>query len=212
MTAQPPPSDSGDPAVVLADELRALHLVLQSTVIDDAQLTKAAAQVAELRAKLTGERRLRWYEDESSGGYHESDYAEHTLFQGTKNAMAAPMRLEQDDRVDGRPAMRASVVLNRLYEGPPGSAHGGYLAGLFDSLFGGTMRLVEANAVTGLLEVKYRNRTPLDEPLEFRSWVESESGRRLQLLATCHHGDVLTAEASALFVRVGPSRSANRGK
>ena len=198
-------ADSASPAAALADELRALNLMLQSTVIDDTQLAKAAAQIGELRSKLTGEKRLRWYEDETSGGYHDSDYAEHTLFQGSKNAMAAPLDLAPDQRSDGRAGMVGHVVLNRLYEGPPGSAHGGYLAGLFDSLFGGTMRLVEGNAVTGLLEIKYRNRTPLDQPLEFHSWVENDSGRRLQLAATCHSGQTLTAEASALFVRVESS-------
>ena len=56
--------------------------------------------------------------------------------------------------------------------------------------------------VTATLEVRYRNVTPLDEPLRFESWVESDRGRRLTARATCHAAGKLTAEAHGLFVRV----------
>ena len=78
-----------------------------------------------------------------------------------------------------------------------------YVAGLFDDVLGGTIRLVEGpSAVTGTLEVKYRKITPLDTELRFLAWVHHESGRRIHSRATCHAGDVLTAAAEALFVRV----------
>jgi acyl-CoA thioesterase FadM len=81
--------------------------------------------------------------------------------------------------------------------------HGGYVAGLFDDVLGGTQALIEGpTGLTGTLTVRYRSLTPLDTDLVFLGWVDHARGRRILSKATCHAGDVLTAEAEALFVRV----------
>ena len=86
------------------------------------------------------------------------------------------------------------------------TVHGGYLAGLFDASLGETQRVVPGDpAMTGVLEIRYPQRTPLETPLLFRSWVESDRGRRLLIRATCQieGGDgSVTAEAKGFFVRV----------
>ncbi len=196
-----PPGDAGD---ALAIALRDLLLRVQSTVLSDDQLADATASVRDLTQRLDGTPRLRWYERDSDSDA--DSYREHTLFHGRKSALAAPLVLEADDRNDGRLGLRGSVVLNRLYEGPPGSAHGGYLAGLFDAMLGDTQRLVPGSpAVTGRLSLRYRQRTPLDTPLVFRSWVETARGRRLIIKGTCEVEGSLTAEAEGLFVRLNPA-------
>ena len=42
----------------------------------------------------------------------------------------------------------------------------------------------------------------IEEELTLRAWVTEDVGRRIVAKATCHAGDLLTAEAEALFIRV----------
>ncbi|HEX7095845.1 MAG TPA: hypothetical protein VF183_08165, partial [Acidimicrobiales bacterium] len=103
------------------------------------------------------------------------------------------------------------VTLSRLYEGPPNGVHGGYVAGLFDDVLGATQSLIDGpTGLTGTLEVRYRNLTPLDAELVFLAWIHHVSGRRIVSRATCHAEGVLTAEAEALFVRVDMAALAQR--
>ncbi len=179
---------------------------LQSTEISNELLSEAASTIRSLTEALPGEPRLRWYEDRShvSGGV--SSYRPHTLFHGAQSPLAIPFRVEEEHRDDGSLGLVGRVTVGRLYEGPPMTVHGGYLAGLFDAILGDTQRVVPGDpAMTGVLEIRYPQRTPLETPLFFRSWVESDRGRRLLIRATCQieGGDgSVTAEAKGFFVRV----------
>ena len=88
------------------------------------------------------------------------------------------------------------------YEGPPHGVHGGWVAALFDEVCGAVQGLAGTRGVTGVLKVRYRQITPLEETLRFEGWVADQRGRRLVAKATCHAGDTLTAQAQALFVDV----------
>ena len=52
--------------------------------------------------------------------------------------------------------------------------------------------------------MRYRHITPVEEELRFEAWIESDDGKRIVAKSTCHAGggDLLTAEAEALFIRV----------
>jgi len=56
--------------------------------------------------------------------------------------------------------------------------------------------------VTAKLEVRYRHVTPIDEELRFEAWIHDRRERRVEVRATCHAGETLTADAVGLFVRV----------
>lgn len=191
----------------VATALRALHLRLQETQISDDLLRDASETIRSLTERLEGDRRLRWYEQSDQAVGRLSTYREHTLFHGSQSALAIPLNVEQDQREDQRLGLIGRVTVNRLYEGPPMTVHGGYLAGLFDAILGDTQRLVKGDpAVTGVLEIRYPKRTPLDTPLVFRSWIESDRGRRLLINASCEADGVVTAEAKGFFVRVSTDR------
>ncbi len=209
-----PDSHATDPGDDLAVALRALNLRLQETEISDGLLREAAETVRLLTARLDGEPRLRWYENPSGAvgpaSGLVSNYRDHTLFHGTKSPLAVPLEVYEEERNDGTRGLVGRITVNRLYEGPPMTVHGGYLAGLFDAILGDTQRIVEGDpAMTGVLEIRYPQRTPLDTPLVFRSFIESDRGRRLLINATCavEGGDgSVTAEAKGFFVRVPRER------
>lgn len=190
----------------LARELRGVLRQFKIAETDDAALRDAIDQVKALRGLLGARPRRRWFDAISESGRPDDvdiTYNDYSLYSGRSSPAAAPLTVRVVYLADGRRAIEGRVTCNQIYEGPPYGVHGGYVAGLFDDVLGGTIRLVEGpSAVTGTLEVKYRKITPLDTELRFLAWVHHESGRRIHSRATCHAGDVLTAEAEALFIRV----------
>ena len=205
--------DDVDPAARLADELRGAIEELSTVAHDPERVAQALTMATELRTFLDGERAPRWYEvgfvDGTLDHEHAAAFNKQSLFRGEWNPLAPPMDIElvEDDegrRVEGR------VRLGVAYEGPPHGVHGGYVAGMFDEVLGATQRMMEKPGVTATLTVKYRHITPIEEDLLLRAWIVEEVGRRIIAKATCHAGDLLTAEAEGLFIKVDFSEVRSR--
>ena len=197
--------DPDDPAARLADELRGAIEELSSVAHDPERVTRAIEMAADLRTFLDGPRAPRWYEaglvdgvlDQHSG----AAFLKQSLFRGAHNPLAPPMAMDIVEDGAGR-RIESRVRLGLAYEGPPHGVHGGYVAAMFDDVLGATQRMMEKPGVTGRLTVHYRHITPIEEDLVLRAWVTDDVGRRIVAKATCHAGDLLTAEADALFIRV----------
>jgi acyl-coenzyme A thioesterase PaaI-like protein/plasmid stabilization system protein ParE len=120
---------------------------------------------------------------------------------GQANPLAPPMTVEADrDRIVGR------VRFGIAYEGPPGCVHGGLIAAAFDELLGLTQSLSGRVGMTGTLSVKYRRPTPLHTDLLLEGRIEAVEGRKVITSGRMMVGDILTAEATGLFVSIEPER------
>lgn len=199
----------------LADELRRVLRALNEREHTPEQLADALAHARRLHECLDGPRRPRWYErgilDGRSTDSTRSSFNTHSLFRGRHSAIAVPLHFRMVTAPDGQKVVEGTVTCPLLYEGPPGGVHGGYIAGLFDDVLGGTQQLIEGpSGLTGTLTVRYRSLTPLETELHFRGWIDHVSGRRIRAKATCHAGGRLTAEAEALFIRVDMGDLAQR--
>jgi acyl-coenzyme A thioesterase PaaI-like protein len=199
----------------LAEELRAVLRALNERELTDEQIASAVDVARRLRAGLDGPRRPRWYEDGMVDGRSSprtrSSFNTHSLFRGRDSAIAVPLDCRLVALPDGRQVVEGTVTCPLLYEGPPGGVHGGYVAGLFDDILGGTQQLIEGpSGLTGTLTVRYRSITPLETELHLRAWIDHVSGRRIRAKATCHAEGRLTAEAEALFIRVDMGQIAER--
>lgn len=192
----------GGAARALAAELREIIEALAVNEIDGEAVRHAAGLAAEIRSRLEGPPRPRWYERSDAGRASRVAYLEQSPVRGRLNPIAPPIALETATRDDGTPSVRGRARLGRAYEGPPHGVHGGWVAALFDEVLGSAQNLADAPGVTGLLKIRFRHVTPVDEELRFEAWVESQRDRRLIARATCHAGDTLTADAEGLFVRV----------
>ena len=156
-----------------------------------------------------GTPRLRWYEEGGSGATRARN-RELSPFTGSLNVVAPPMEIETTTLEDGRPCLSGRVRLDHLREGPPRSAHGGVMAGLFDELLGAGQRLGGGlPGMTGRLSVRYRRPTPLDADLEFRVWIDDERTRRVVVRGDCRvvntgsaQPSPVTVDAEAVFLRV----------
>jgi len=192
----------------LADELRALARTLHETHADDERRAAAYNLLREANERLAvGERRLRWYEQGDDRVGTPARNRDLSAWSGVVNGIAPPMRLEVGE-VGGEPAMLGHVRVSRLREGPPGSVHGGVIAGLFDEVMGAATRLNGRDGgVTGRLTVRYRALTPLDTDLVFRAWVHDDRPTRLAIRADAVLAEsdpaspTRTASAEAFFVR-----------
>ncbi len=99
---------------------------------------------------------------------------------------------------DGR---RGQVRFDLVHEGPPGCVHGGTVSWFFDQVFGQHAVAMQFGGPTHHLEVVFRKATPVSRVLDYSAKVASQDGRKLFLEAELHDGEVLVAEAKALFVR-----------
>ena len=110
---------------------------------------------------------------------------------------APPMSAEQEGE-----RRRGRVRFGVIHEGPPGCAHGGFVAWTFDQSFGQhVLECGEIGGPTHHLAVTYRRPTPLHRDLSLEVRTDRVDGRKLFLAGELHDGDVLIAEATALFVR-----------
>ncbi|MFB4295089.1 PaaI family thioesterase [Actinomadura sp. NTSP31] len=97
--------------------------------------------------------------------------------------------------------LTGETVFGRFHSGSNSAAHGGGIALLFDDLFGRLVSIGDTPpARTANLSVDYRSATPLDEPLTVEARVAEVHGRKLYLAGTLRQGDLLCAEATALFL------------
>jgi acyl-coenzyme A thioesterase PaaI-like protein len=199
----------------LADELRSVIRSLHDEELGADQLEAALEHARALHRGLGGPRRMRWFEERPSDARDEAGgrdaFLLHSLFRGVRNPLAPPLVLRTTTDHEGRRVMEGRVTCSGVYEGPPHGVHGGYVAGLFDDVLGAAQVLADGpTGVTGTLSVRYRRITPLERELRFTAWIDRTVGRRIHAKATCHAGDVLTAEAEALFIRVDMDEIATR--
>jgi acyl-coenzyme A thioesterase PaaI-like protein len=116
---------------------------------------------------------------------------------GVVNPVAPPLvvRALEDRSVEGRVTMRA------IHEGPPGAVHGGWVAALLDQMLGHANAAAGAHGMTAELTIRYRRPTPYGVALLLRARTDSVDGRQVRCSGEVEADGVVTAEATALFIR-----------
>jgi hypothetical protein len=94
----------------------------------------------------------------------------------------------------------AHVTLTAAHSGAPDRAHGAVVAGLLDEVLGVAAYVAGASGLTVNLDVAYRDATPLAVPLQITARWTERSGRKSWATGEVRAGDVVTAEATALFI------------
>lgn len=122
---------------------------------------------------------------------------------GKANPLAPPLELGREADM-----ITATATFGSAYEGPPGCVHGGWIAAAFDEVLGATQSLSGSGGMTAYLKVDYRKPTPLHQPLRFEGELERTDGRKIFTVGRLYHGNVLTAEAHALFISIDFARFA----
>jgi acyl-coenzyme A thioesterase PaaI-like protein len=98
----------------------------------------------------------------------------------------------------------ARVTLRSAHEGAPGRSHGGFVAALFDDVFGFVLGVIHEAAFTGDLYVRYQAPTPLFRELSCTVRLDRRDGRKLFLVGelTDVESGTVCATAEATFITV----------
>ncbi len=105
-------------------------------------------------------------------------------------------------RTVNRESFLATVNFGSFYLGGNGAVHGGAIPLLFDQVLGQLANYERPICRTAYLNVDFRNVTPLDTDLEVRAHFERIDGRKRFTYGALYHGEILTAEAHALFIEL----------
>ncbi len=134
---------------------------------------------------------------------HAEGFFDRSPILGRANPVAPPLVMQTGDQ-----RIVATATFGSAYEGPPGCVHGGWIAASFDEVLGAAQSLSGTGGMTAFLHVDYRSPTPLHREVRFVGELDRREGRKVFTRGRLMHGDVLCAEAQALFIAIDPSRFA----
>ncbi|HEX9969480.1 MAG TPA: PaaI family thioesterase [Acidimicrobiales bacterium] len=187
------------------ESVRQLIERLMATAAPLEALEEVAEAVEALCARLDehpGGRVLEGFAESANSGDPHA-FFDNSPLMGVSNPLAPPVELTLDaDTVRGR------ARFGSAYEGPPGCVHGGYVSAAFDEVLGFAQSITGEPGMTGTLTVRYRNPTPLHVDIRFEGQVERIDGRKIYTVGRAFHGETLTAEADAVFIRIDFERIA----
>ncbi|MBA3654069.1 MAG: PaaI family thioesterase [Actinobacteria bacterium] len=167
-----------------------------------ADVTALVSQAAAILARYPRSRPFEGFPEAANAGDPHA-FFDHSPFAGRANPLAPPIEMEiKDQTVVGR------VHYGAAYEGPPGSVHGGHIAAAFDEVLGMAQSLGGQPGMTGTLTIRYRKPTPLKTALRIEAGIDRIEGRKTFTTGAMYAGDLLTAEAEAVFIRVDMARIA----
>lgn len=174
------------------------------TEVPPEDLAAVAEALEGLAARFRQDRPRSMYEGMGEAALSGGDFAtffDHSPMIGLANPLAPPIRLEfGEDSVVGR------VTFGAVYEGPPGTVHGGFVAAAFDEVLGSAQSYSGAPGMTARLVVNYRKPTPLHTPLEIEGRFDRREGRKVFTTGQIVAEGVVTAEAEGLFVSMDAAR------
>ncbi|MFP1683118.1 PaaI family thioesterase [Alloalcanivorax sp. C16-1] len=133
---------------------------------------------------------------------------------GCGSAHPSGLHLKSHWHEDGEHVV-ATHTPDPQFTGWPGLVYGGLLAMLIDCHSNWTAMAYHyraegreagsqppINCVTGRLDIRYLKPTPMGVPLLLKGRVEGDVGRKSRVICEVWAGDVLTASADSVFVRV----------
>ncbi|WP_245565464.1 PaaI family thioesterase [Nocardioides insulae] len=107
----------------------------------------------------------------------------------------------------GERHLAGTVRFGAFHLGVNGAVHGGALSVLFDDLLGTVAHWAgPVPSRTAYLKTDYRAIAPIDVTLGVRCWIERVEGRKRFVRGEITHGDVVCAEAEALFLELRPGQ------
>lgn len=205
-TVRPAPDAEWAARREVAEATRRLIENLVTCTSDVATLQAVAEAVRREADRLAAAPRLfgrKAFEEAAAGRYGTGAMLGYELnpLDGKCNPLAPPFTLW----VEGDVA-HARVTLGWQYEGPPATAHGGYVCALFDQFLGMAQLMTDQPGVTGMLTTWFHRPTPLCTELSLVGRVKEVKGRRNVLTGEIWANGVMTASCEGLFIYVSKER------
>ena len=135
--------------------------------------------------------------------YDRTDLARWCYACGDLNPIGLHLRFRVEDEWTCAP-----FTAKREHQGYPGYVHGGIVTSLLDEAMGWATYGRGIWAITGRLELRFRDVVPTGEPLEVRARIAKDRGRTLDLVAELRDASgKLLAQATGLLFRATPEQA-----
>jgi acyl-coenzyme A thioesterase PaaI-like protein len=202
--AQAPASGAWAQKRRLAAAMRLVIGRLVESNAPEAELAAAADGLERYAERLATHPRLRRLEGfaETATAGDVAAFFDQSPIIGLSNPLAPPVAV----RRSGELRAEAHARFGAAYEGPPGCVHGGWVAAAFDEVLGFVQSLAGSPGFTGTLTIRYRKPTPLHTDLRFEARVTGTERRKTFAEGRLYAGDLLTAEAEAIFIAADRAR------
>jgi acyl-coenzyme A thioesterase PaaI-like protein len=105
---------------------------------------------------------------------------------------------------DGNGGVEATWSCDKRWQGYPGRAHGGVIAMVLDGAMTHCLFARDITAVTGRMNVRYRQPLRLEEPAVIRATVQSQSPPLFLVTSEIRQNDQVVARAEAKFMQMTP--------
>jgi acyl-coenzyme A thioesterase PaaI-like protein len=128
-------------------------------------------------------------------------FADRSVMTGRSNPLSPPMSL----KMEGSKAV-SRVTFGAAFEGVPGHVHGGIVSAALDETLGYLAVNHGIGGLTAVLTVRFRAPTPMEVELRVEASVLRNDGRKTFVEARMLAGEVVTADAEAVFVAVDRER------
>jgi acyl-coenzyme A thioesterase PaaI-like protein len=202
--AQTPASGAWAQKRRLAAAMRLVIGRLVESNAPESELSAAADGLERYAERLATHPRLRRLEGfaETATAGDVAAFFDQSPIIGLSNPLAPPVAV----RRSGERSAEGYARFGAAYEGPPGCVHGGWVAAAFDEVLGFVQSLAGSPGFTGTLTVRYRKPTPLHTDLRFEATVTGTERRKTFAEGRLYAGDLLTAEAEAIFISADRAR------
>ncbi len=176
----------------------ALTRLTEACVVGDltAEPLDRAAEQVEALVRSLGDRTRTASQAFADGSYHTqpAHWIDRSALVGRCNPVAPPMFFAFEE---GRSI--ATCTLGHRHGGAPGIAHGGIVAAAFDQVMGHCATMHGVGGLTTTLTVRFKRRTPLQEPLRFEAWLAQKVGPYATFEAASFAGDRPLGTATGVF-------------
>jgi acyl-coenzyme A thioesterase PaaI-like protein len=178
----------------LADSIRDLADASLRTTVAAEVVSEVRAEVVRLTARLRTEEIPGSFGVSLSSSGHVRGHGNAVV--GLRNPVAPPLVIEKS--ADGR--AWSSFELGALYEGPPGMVHGGVAALVLDQLLGEAAAAGGSPGMTGTLNLRYEQNTPLGA-CSGEAWVDRVEGVKTIVKGELRRADgERTVSAEGIFI------------
>ena len=210
----PGPAAVPAPSFTLVERVRDLVEAVVTTDVTAEVRAEAAAEIAMVTERLRARRR-----NEAVFLVRHPDGRVESLLQagsGRLNPQAPPVQWVERPAEPGagtspRPVeVKARCTFNASHGGSPGRVYGGVVALVLDEVLGVAATAAGATGMTVSLTVTLKAATPLGVPVEITGRYTHSEGRKSYATGEVRVGDVVTAEAAAVFVAPGTARQPPR--
>jgi acyl-coenzyme A thioesterase PaaI-like protein len=178
----------------LADSVRALADASLRTTVSAQVVAEVQAEIERATARLREEQVPGAFGVSLSSEGQVRGYGNAVV--GLRNPVAPPLVVEKSE--DGR--AWSSFHLGALYEGPPGMVHGGVAALVLDQLLGEAAAAGGSPGMTGTLQLRYVQNTPLGD-CSGEAWIDRSEGVKTFVKGELRRADgECTVQADGIFI------------